>query len=292
MSGKYLRNEDDGLIMRESQNYVKDKLTILQHSISMFTTSMRSKNWTAINYIDLLAGPGKNRLREDDEIMLGSPLLALEAKYKFDTYFFVEKNENYFESLDKRLHTSPLYNRIRMYNEDCNVAISRIVDELDKIGQNRTRGEWGNLNLVFIDPEGLEIDWRTIEILGTRTRSDLIINFSTSGITRNIGQFYRSSKTTAIDRFFGTSKWRQHYKGLPRREGTTVRRSLLDFYAERLNGLSYFTTGPTGEHIVLNSKNRQLYSLICASKHDLGIKFWKEAVRPLNRPKLPGFDVN
>ena len=110
MSGKYLRNEDDNLIMRESRDYVKDKLTILQHSVSMFTTSMRNKNWTAINYIDLLAGPGKNRLSESGEIMLGSPLLALETKYKFDNYFFVEKNEKNFKSLDKRLHTSPLYN--------------------------------------------------------------------------------------------------------------------------------------------------------------------------------------
>ena len=286
MSGKYLRNEDDSLIMRESGDYAKDEQTILQHSVSMFTTSMRGKPWTALNYIDLQAGPGKNRLSPSGEIILGSPLLALETKYKFDNYFFVEKNEKNFESLDKRLHTSPLYNRIRLYNEDCNVAISRIVDELDKIDQNKIRDEWDSLNLVFIDPEGLEINWKTIEILGTQTRSDLIINFSTSGITRNISQFYQSSRTTAIDRFFGTREWRQRYEDLPSREGTIIRRGLLDFYAERLNSLSYLATAPTGEYIVLNSKNRQLYSLICASKHDLGIKFWQEAVQKLNQPKL------
>ncbi len=284
MSDKYLRNEDDGLMMRESQDYAKDKLTILQRSISMFTTSMRNKGWAAINYLDLLAGPGKNRLSESGEIMLGSPLLALETRFPFDNYFFVEKNEQNFESLDKRIRTSPLYNCIRMYNEDCNDAIKKIITELDRIDKNSTRGR-KSLNLAFIDPTGLEVHWKTIEILGEQTRSDLIINFSTSGIIRNI-RLFESANETAIDHFFGTREWRQRYENLPSRESTMVRRNLLDFYAERLNNLSYLSTPKSGEHIILNSKNRQLYSLIFASKHELGIQFWNEAIRKLNQLKL------
>jgi len=291
LSDKYLRNEDDGLKTRKSQDYAKDKLTILQRSISMFTTSMRNKEWAAINYLDLLAGPGKNRLGESGEVILGSPLLALETRFPFDNYFFVESGRQEFADLEKRVRSSPLYNCIRMYNEDCNDAIRKIITEIDRIDKNSTRGR-KSLNLAFIDPEGLEIHWKTIEILGERTRSDLIINFSTSGITRNIRQLSKLTKETAMDKFFGTREWQQHYENLSRKESTMVRRVLLNLYAERLNNLSYLTTPPGGEHIILNSKNRQLYSLICASKHPLGIQFWKEAIRELNQPKLPGFDEN
>lgn len=286
MKHNYLEAVDDGLSMRPSGDYAKDKLDILERFLDMFTTSMRDR-WTAISYVDLEAGPGKNELRDSQEIILGSPLIAL--KYEFDHYFFVEKQQPQFEALHKRVVTSPKHDHIRTYNDDCNVAVYEIVRAIKAIEAPASNRIPRSLNLVFVDPEGLEIHWNTIKLLGEETRSDLIINFSTSGITRNIKQFLRSKQDTALDLFFGVRAWRQVYERLHSKENTAVRRVMIDLYAKQLQELSYKTTEPNGEHIVLNSKNRQLYCLLCASKHELGVKFFHEAAAKFNTRRLPGF---
>ena len=291
LAHKYLESDIDGLKTRPSGDWAKEKLGILQRFVSMFTTSMRQSPWAALNYIDLEAGPGKNRVKESDDVFLGSPLIALTTKYAFDNYFFVEKNQENFESLERRVRSSHLHDRIELYNDDCNAVIRNIVGKIDEIETRSSHEKWQCLNLVFIDPQGLEIHWSTIKELATKTRSDVVINFSTSTITRTIRDLSNSPKETAIDEFFGTRKWRQVYELLNNpREGAAVRRSLLDFYCDRLSALSYTTTGPTGEHIILNSKNRQLYTLICASKNTLGVDFFEKAAAKFKQSGLPGFD--
>ncbi len=87
----YLTAEDDSLKMRPAGIWAEEKLDYLTRYINVFETAMRNM-WGVRNYIDLLAGPGKNRVRETGEILLGSPLLALTAKYPFTSYFFVDKS--------------------------------------------------------------------------------------------------------------------------------------------------------------------------------------------------------
>jgi three-Cys-motif partner protein len=275
--------------MRDSQDYAKDKLDILLRFIHMFTTSMKDKPWGALNYIDLLAGPGKNAISKSGEIVLGSPLVALH--YPFDKFFFVEKDEKLFESLDARVFASSRSQDVRLFNGDCNVEIAKIIENIHKIEHHAAQGSWQSLNLVFADPEGFEVHWDTIATLGRETRSDLIINFSTSGITRNIVDAFKLQKVHAIDRFLGSRAWRGPYAKLSNRgDGTVVRRFVLDWYAKNLSQLDYCTAAPNGEYIVLNSTNRQLYSLFCASKNQLGIKFFAEAAEKFRSPQLPGFD--
>ena len=286
MSDKYLQNEDDGLIMRGSNDYAKDKLTILQGYIYRFTTSMRDKPWTALNYIDLQAGPGKNRFSPSNEIRLGSPLAALSTQNPFDNYFFVESGKQEFVDLKTRVQASPLNDRVNLYNQDCNIAIDEIISGLDQIDSKRMPGEWKSLNLAFVDPEGLEIQWETLEKLGKQNRMDLIINFSTSGITRNIRKFFQADSNTAIDRFFGTREWREIYQSLQGKDNTIIRRKLLDFYIDRLSQFKYVNNLRRDEHVFKNKRNVQIYSLIFASKHKLGIKFWNDAVNEVGQRKL------
>lgn len=290
MAHSYLKPEHDGLPMRESQNYAKQKLDILLRFIDMFSTAMKDRPWASVNYIDLLAGPGKNVIGKTGEVVLGSPLIAL--KYPFHNYFFVERDPELFKGLDSRVSVSPRNEHVRRYNGDCNVEIGNIVAEIRAIDRRAAPESWQSLNLVFADPEGFELYWETIEKLGRETRSDLIINFSTSGITRNIREAFNSQKEHAIDKFLGTRDWRGPYSELSNRgDGTVVRRFILNLYAKKLGELGYRTTAPNGEYIVLNSTNRQLYSLFCASKSDLGIKFFNTAADKFRSPKLPGFNA-
>lgn len=287
---KYLQPVGDGLLMRASGKYAREKLSILRDFLHMFTTSMRSRPWAALNYIDLEAGPGKNKFRENGEVVLGSPLLALTTKHPFDNYFLVEQDRDLFASLEQRVRQSERTDRIVLFNEDCNSAINKIAAAIEHIDCLKDSGKWDSLNVAFVDPEGLEVHWDTIATLGKRIRCDLVINFSTSGITRNIASAYKSPGETAIDRLFGNRKWRTVYKNLRNpKDSTAVRRETINLYAKQLQNLSYQTTEPNGEHIILNSQNRQLYCLLCASKHELGIKFFSTAAAKFRSPQLPGF---
>lgn len=287
---KYLSPADDDLPMRESQDYAKDKLRILQGYVYRFTTSMRNKLWRALYFIDLQAGPGKNIFHPSKDIMLGSPLVALMAKYPFTHYRFVELDPVDFDALKKRVAHSPRNERVVLYNDDCNFIIDEIVGELQELDSRFMEGKWPSLNLAFLDPEGLELQWQTVEKLGRVNRMDLIINFSTSGFTRNAQQMFEAEQATKLDLFFGTDGWRSVYQQVVGRDVTHIRRTMLDYYKQRLASLGYVFNFERDilpdEKAFLNRKGAQVYTLMFASKHDLGIKFWNDAIQEVSQPRL------
>ena len=66
----FLEPVDDGLVMRESGEWVLEKLHYIKRYIYMFTTSMSGKPWRNIRYIDLFSGPGKCKVRDKEQITL------------------------------------------------------------------------------------------------------------------------------------------------------------------------------------------------------------------------------
>ena len=271
--------------MRQSQDYAKDKLTILNGYMARFTTAMKDSKWRALNYIDLQAGPGKNRFSPSGDIMLGSPLLARSTRFPFDNLFLVEMESPEFDALETRIGVGDRAASANLYNDDCNVAVDSIVGQIGQTDSQFVPGQWPSLNLAFLDPEGLEVEWKTVEKLARMNRMDLIINFSTSGITRNAGQFVDRDEETVFDRFFGTREWRPIYRRTRHNGGPMVRRALIDFYLGRLNAMGYVQT-ERQEREFKNQRNVQIYTMIFASKSDLGIKFWNGAVQEVNQPRL------
>lgn len=104
MNKSYLLDENDGLMMRESQDYAKDKLRILKGYIKRFIVSMRDNPlWRGLYYIDLQSGPGKNIFEPSKSVMLGSPLIAFTAEFPFSQYRFVERGLSEYEALRTRI---------------------------------------------------------------------------------------------------------------------------------------------------------------------------------------------
>jgi three-Cys-motif partner protein len=241
---------------------------------------MREK-WPQRYYIDLQAGSGKNAV--GDQILLGSPLLALTAAYPATHFWFNDYDTVTKTALEQRVATSPIHDRVEIFQGDVNQVVTQVCAEINA----RDRRE-SSLNIGFLDPEGLELQWATVEQLARIARMDLIINFSTSGIVRALGKGYEQS----VDSFFGTGEWRNIYK--PHDNAATKRRAFIDFYRQRLEQFGYqIDVDPNlgGDDIAVNnSRNSQVYSLIFASKHPLGDKFWKAAAKSVKPPRLPGFD--
>jgi len=271
-----INNIDDGLFMRESGVWTKEKLDYLSRYIDIFETAMRNKFETRF-FVDLLAGPGKNRIRSSNEIIFGSPLIALNARYPFSHYIFNEIDHSSFLALKERCRNYPLYD-ISIFNEDCNLIAQKIIEKINSANR-------GSLNLCFIDPEGFEVKWTTMEILASLQRLDLLIYYPQMGLNQNLGKLYDSPSNCAIDDFFGTIEWRQIYKRLlANNQLKNVHRELIDLYKERLCGLGYvqvLSDEEIGNEPLMRNLQRHapLYRLLFASKHELGHSFWKKITR-------------
>jgi three-Cys-motif partner protein len=272
----YLMPEDDGLLMREAGEWASEKLFYVERYIRMFETSMREK-WPDRNYLDLLAGPGKNRLRDTGSVLLGSPLLALTAEHPFTGYYFVESGPEDAKALRERCDASGHAGRVRVFNDDCNVVVDQIVADLKHEHPK-------SLNLAFLDPEGLEMQWATVAKLASVPRMDLIINYPEGGLNRMMPVAVDSGGDTAVDRFFGDRGWRNIYAGWQRSPSGSVHWDLIDFYRNRLQALGYVEVrrdDEIGDEPLMRNttRNAPLYRLLFASKHPLGKRFWNAVTR-------------
>lgn len=271
----YLESNDDSLLMRSSGLWAAIKLDYLRRLIDAFETSMRDK-WPIRNYIDLMAGPGKNRIRRAGQVLLGSPLIALKAKHPFTGYYFVDSNLKNTRALEERCQASPYHNRIQIMTGDCNLLVDDIVKDLK-------RNENQSLNLAFLDPEGLELHWNTVAKLARIRKMDFLINYPENGLTRSMAKLYLSETETRVDLFFGNRKWREIYARCMHKRG--LHRDLIDQYRRQLQELGYQEVKRSDEvglqePLIRNiQKNAPLYRLIFASKNPLGEKFWRDITK-------------
>lgn len=279
----YLEPVDDGLVMRESGEWVLEKLHFVKRYIDMFTTSMSGKPWRNVRFIDLFSGPGKCEIRETDHVALGSPLLALTARKPFTECIFVDLKAENLEALQKRCSQSQTTSRLRYYQEDANKKALEIADEIIREDAARIPGQWQSLNLAFLDPEGLELEWETVAALATVGKMDLIIHYSQSGLTRNLDNLHQTASENVIDKFFGDRHWRNIYDAEQQKgKGPgQVHSALIEYYRSKLAPLGYVDVRELdpGPLIRIGKSKAPGYRLLFACKHELGNKFWKEVTK-------------
>lgn len=284
--GNYLLPVEDGLPARESGEWVKEKLYYVKRYIDVFETAMRNRGWRRRIFIDLFSGPGKCVVRDTNEVLMGSPILALQTQYPFTDYYFGDIEKANIDSLRQRISESSISkDHIHLLVGDANRKVSDVATDIAQIDKKFIQGVLPSLNLAFLDPEGLELEWKTIETLARLNRMDLIIHYSQNGLTRNLDKCCATHKETVVDRFFGDREWRDVYKNaLSKRESIGVHRALIDYYKSKLNDLGYLVINDSEEisHEPLNrntQRNAPLYRLIFASKHPLGNKIWNEVTK-------------
>ncbi len=282
----YLLPEDDGLPARESGEWVKEKLFYVQRYIDTFETAMRKTSWRQRNYIDLFSGPGKCAIRGTNEHLLGSPLLSLNTQYPFTDYYFGDLDQQNIDYLKERAKTSNVpQNHIHYLTGDANQKVQDVIHDIELADRVFIKGVGSCLNLALLDPEGLELEWSTVEALGKMRTMDLIIHYSQNGLTRNLDKYLNSDSETVIDRFFGDRQWRNVYKdALSKKETTGIHRMLIDYYKSNLGKMGYIVINDhqqtAREPLIRNTeRNAPLYRLIFASKHPLGNKIWNEVTK-------------
>src|SRR5687767_9805749 len=96
------RIASDGLPARESGDWAKEKLYYAERYMSIFNGAMHRK-WPSRLYVDLLAGCGRNILKNSFDEFDGSPLRAAKLDNPFSDLLFVEHDAGLADALRKRL---------------------------------------------------------------------------------------------------------------------------------------------------------------------------------------------
>jgi three-Cys-motif partner protein len=223
---------------------------------------MKAKRWTALNYIDLFAGAGIERV-EGRGLDWGSPLIAAQAPTRFHRLFLCEMNRKPYDALVKRLGqpNPPLVMRA-----DSNVAVNEIVEQIPQ----------GSLSLAFLDPHGLHLHFNTLKRLSTR-RVDFLIFFPDHlDALRNWEAVYQEDPNSNLDLVLDTKIWREKLRSSPQQKWADV---LTQLYVQQVRSLGYSffdyerISMPGGRH---------LYKLIFCSRDKAGGTIWRRIA--LKRP--------
>jgi three-Cys-motif partner protein len=220
-------------------------------------------------YVDLFGGAGVCASKEaPTKRFPGSAIIAAHAAKPFRKIIVCEQNRRLAKACRTRLDATAVADRCEVLVGDCNALVHEVVQ---KIPQRA-------LTLVFVDPTGLDAQFKTIQVLAKNSRADFVVLFADAvDISRNVEHVYRSNPNSNLDQFLGPGiDWREELGGLKHSNSVTRRKLFADIYKrqlERLLGYKYF-----GKK-VMKRGGRPLYRLVYASNNKLGLKFWREALK-------------
>lgn len=211
--------------------------------------------------LDLFAGTGINWSEMRGDFIDGSPLIALKAQPPFATKVIAaEKHNGCFAALLDR--TVQYGDRVALFNVDANTAIGRLLDHVPKNAPA----------FAFLDPEGSELDWRTVEAIAAhkkaaRYKVEQLVLFPTDTGFLRLAPDYPEK----VDRIFGHGGWREIWD---RRQNGTItvdmaRTMYVQLYAEGFRKLGYETVL---DRQIKKSTGHSMYFLIFATDNDAGKK--------------------
>lgn len=187
------------------------KLDLLEKYLHFFGTALKDQPKPDFRfrrcYIDAFAGTGKCTIRigkADHATVRGSAEIALATEPAFDLLHLIDLDPSHAEDLHLLAASSPTRD-IRVYQEDCNAALRRIIASTDWKG---TRG------VAFLDPYGMALQWETLEAVANTEALDAWYLFPLSGVFRQAAKDFDRmlpENAEAIDRILGTCEWRERF---------------------------------------------------------------------------------
>ncbi|MGL5076193.1 MAG: three-Cys-motif partner protein TcmP [Waterburya sp.] len=241
-------------MFRKGHVWTADKLEFLENYIPAFKKATQKAFNT--HYVDGFAGPGINDI--EGKKCQGSPLIALNSNPPFTKYFFIEQDRQTYHFLSRTVEAHQYVKQVSLFNDDFNSVARKILEKIPDRSPT----------LFFLDPEGLELEWSTVELISQRTKADLFLLISSSGVNRNVHDIAMHDKIT---KFYGTDEWRKILEKLEKGEYPTDTKrfeAFTDFYIERLNQVGFVHAQQF--LIARNSRNVALHALVFAVKSDRG----------------------
>lgn len=272
---------DDDLHTPTVGEWGRQKYLRLWNYADIFSQGMK-KSYEHRVYIDLFAGAGKARIRETGELVLGSPLLALSVASPFTRYIFCEKDERNVAALRARVERDFSWADVRIIHSPVESAVDQILAHLPPAGPT--------LDFCFADPFDLEFDSRIVERLSRGRRMDFLILLAAQmDGQRNLSN-YLNPANAKIERLLNDPEWRARWE-MARKRGMKFQWFLVEEYYNAMERIGYTRPRSSDAHKVeTESGSVPLYYLLFFSRHPLGYKFWREALK-YSEPQRSLFDL-
>jgi three-Cys-motif partner protein len=283
-------------VYRPIQRYGLQKLASIRKYLWSYSVILNRHVRRNFAIVDGFSGPGildlrpappegTSRLDESvtpDELALGSPLLALSNHPNFPTVHLVEKESQEFDALRDRVDAY-YPGRTELHHADANKALPEIAARL---------GSRGTRTLFILDPEGLELEMRTLYGIRANcaTAEILLLYPSYMAVARCIRV---PSTWNRLNRFFGDETLEDPSEGwetfLHRfLEGRAEELSddeeagpmhdlhteLLNYYQSRLGGAGFEVV--LRSPVVRSDHRRPLYHLVFAGNNETGGKIMRD----------------
>jgi three-Cys-motif partner protein len=255
----------DDLVTRFIKPHSLQKRFLMRRHADIVSCATHTKPWKRY-WVELFAGPGRLEL-PDGEVVDGSALDALDLKYPFDGYFFSDIDSTCVAALDDR--TKRADRNVMVRGGDANdpnlhAKIFRFIPR-------------GALVTLYLDPEGLDLDFETIAAFAQRFRSlDLVVNFSPQAIHRVISAGLLGPAKKVLGLLHEDEVKVLSHAGL-----------ITEAFYTRLRSLGFTEF----DHRTISANGSRQYLMMIASRHPKAIEFFRAAasVEYDGQRTLPGF---
>jgi three-Cys-motif partner protein len=249
--------------------WTRGKLDLLRSYLAAFAKA--SKRSPQRIYLDLFAGGPEGRDRLTGELIPGSPRIALSVgQPQFSVLRFFEQ-EPTASALRSALTAEFPGREFKVIAGDCNETI---VDALRDL-KNHDRAA----TFAFIDPDGPDYRWSTIERLAAFKRTglpktELFVLVPAPMLIRLLPKdgSVTAKNAKRLTQMFGTDAWEQIYHARVANdlEPAEAREEYVNLVRWRLeHDLRYGWTHPLE---VRNTRNVPIYYLVFATDHEVGNK--------------------
>lgn len=284
-----------GKAHRFGGDWTTAKLDVLAKYLSSYTTALKDKPTKehpfVKGYIDAFAGTGYRDARRDDEagessqalllpdlaekepqeLLDGSARLALKTEPRFDRYVFIERSAERCAQLEALKTEFPqLADDIQVRQGDANTEI-----------QDLCKKDWRSHRAVlFLDPYGMQVEWKTIEAIAATKAIDLWLLFPLGiGVNRLLTKSgdIPDSWRRRLNVLLGNETWYDEFYRVERTrtlfgEADHVVKATTEtigrYFNERLK--SVFPAVAEEPRVLRNSANCPLYLLCFAVGNEKG----------------------
>lgn len=272
-------------------DWTKIKIEILVEYAKAYLSIMKDRTFFKLMYFDGFAGSGfiiKDK-KIDIEVTVGAArrIIEISDPRPFDSYYFVEKNPENFKLLQKNTKEAFPKRKIHTVCGDCNKKILDLSKFLrdPKNGKVRT--------LAYIDPCGMQVEWKSIESLKELPIDMWILVPTGLGVNRLLKKNGQISDAwlEKLEVFLGLS--RQEIEGRFYKKTTTLfdditfiekeKDAIINsakLYQSRLKEVFEFVSKP---YELKNSSNSIMYHLFLTSNNKTAEKIGSDIVKKYNK---------
>lgn len=271
-------------------DWTKVKIEILVEYAKAYLSIMKNRKFFNLMYFDGFAGSGfiiKDK-KIDVEITVGAArrIIEISDPRPFDKYYFVEKDPKNFTLLEENTKKSFPQKKIYTICGDCNKKIIDLSNFLRDPKNNKVR------TLAYIDPCGMQVEWRSIESLRGLSIDMWILVPTGLGVNRLLKRNGQISDAwlEKLEVFLGLTReeiGKRFYKKTEtlfedikhiEKERNAIENS-AKLYQTRLKEVFKFVSKP---YELKNSSNSTMYHLFLTSNDKTAEKIGSDIVKKYN----------